>query len=112
MIQTNDRLENPITGEVMIFHRTARDTGAEMVLVETIVAPGGFVAAAHVHPRQTERFEVMEGRLGLQLGSERLLAGPGEVASVGRVRRTDSGTPGRATSASSVRCGRRWSSSR
>jgi uncharacterized cupin superfamily protein len=33
------------------------------VLVETIVRPGGFVAAAHVHPYQRERFEVLEGQL-------------------------------------------------
>jgi quercetin dioxygenase-like cupin family protein len=82
MIRTDDRLENPVTGEVMIFRRTSRDTDGEAALVETIVHPGGFVAAAHVHPHQTERFEVLDGRLGLQVGSRRLEAGPGEVAIV------------------------------
>ncbi len=82
MIHTDDRLENPITGEVMIFRRTAQDTGGERVLVETIVRPGGSVAAAHVHPHQTERFEVLEGDLGLRVGAESLVARPGEVASV------------------------------
>jgi quercetin dioxygenase-like cupin family protein len=89
LIHANDRLENPVTGEVMIFRRTARDTGGDAVLVETIVRPGGFVAAAHLHPRQTERFEVLEGQLGLQIGSARLQAGPGEVATV------EPGTPHR-----------------
>jgi quercetin dioxygenase-like cupin family protein len=82
MIRKGDRLENPVTGEVLIFHRTARETGGESVLVETIVRPGGFVAEAHVHPRQTERFEVVEGLLGLRVGKEKLVAGPGDVAIV------------------------------
>lgn len=82
MIHSGDRLENPVTGEVMIFRHTARETGGETVLVETIVRPGGFVAAAHVHPHQTERFEVLDGRLGLQVGSQRRVARRGEVATV------------------------------
>jgi quercetin dioxygenase-like cupin family protein len=82
MIQAGDRLENPVTGEVMIFRRTSRETDGESVLVETIVRPGGFVAAAHVHPYQTERFEVLEGQLCLQVGSEPLAAGAGDIATV------------------------------
>ena len=79
MIHTGDRLENPVTGEVLVFHRTARDTGGEAVLVETIVRPHGFVAAAHVHPHQTERLEVLEGLLGLRVGDKELVARPGDV---------------------------------
>ena len=82
MIRKGDRLENPVTGEVLIFHRTSRDTGGESVLIETIVRPGGFVAEAHVHPHQTERFEVLEGTLGLRVGRDELTAKPGDVATV------------------------------
>ena len=82
MIRRGDRLENPVTGETLIFHETSRETGGESVLIETIVQPDGFVAAAHVHPHQTERFEVLEGRLGLRVGGRELEAGPGEVATV------------------------------
>ncbi len=82
MIHTADRLENPVTGEVLIFHRTSQDTGGETVLVETILHPGGYVAAAHVHPHQTERFEVLEGKLGLRIGHDQLTAEPGQVATV------------------------------
>ena len=64
MINAGDQLVNPVTGERLIFHETSRSTNGEYVLVETIVEPGGCVAAAHVHPNQTERFEVVEGRLG------------------------------------------------
>jgi quercetin dioxygenase-like cupin family protein len=82
MIRSGARLENPVTGEVLIFHRTSEQTDGELVVVETVVRPGGFVAAAHVHPQQSERFEVLEGRLGLRVGRKELLAGPGEVALV------------------------------
>jgi quercetin dioxygenase-like cupin family protein len=89
MIRKGDRLENPVTGEVLIFHKTSRETGGEAVLVETIVRPDGFVAAAHVHPHQTERFEVLEGRLGLRVGDRELVAEPGDVLTV------EPGTPHR-----------------
>jgi quercetin dioxygenase-like cupin family protein len=82
MIRSGEKLENPVTGEVMIFHRTSDETGGEVVQVETIVHPGGFVAAQHVHPYQTERFEVLEGELGLRVGGREFLAGLGDVATV------------------------------
>jgi mannose-6-phosphate isomerase-like protein (cupin superfamily) len=82
MIRPGDRLENPVTGEVLVFRRTSEETAGEFVLVETIVRPHGFVAAAHVHPHQTERFEVLAGRIGLRIGDRTLTAGPDDVAVV------------------------------
>jgi quercetin dioxygenase-like cupin family protein len=82
MIRPGDRLENRVTGEVLVFLRTSEETNGESVLVETIVRPDGFVAAAHVHPYQTERFEVLDGLLGLRIGDRELVAGPGDVAVV------------------------------
>jgi hypothetical protein len=73
MIRKGDRLENPVTGETLIFHATSCETNGEAVRVETIVRPDGFVAAAHVHPHQSERFEVVEGVLALQVGDEEIL---------------------------------------
>jgi len=89
MIRTGDTLENPVTGEVLTFHRTSQDSGGDTVVVETLVRPGGFVAEAHVHPFQTERFEVLEGQLGLRVGAEERMAGPGDIATV------EPGTPHR-----------------
>ena len=82
MIRSGDRLENPVTGEVLVFHRTAAESNGEAVVFETIVRPRGFVAAAHVHPYQTERFEVLDGVLGLSVGEKQLVAEPGDVAVV------------------------------
>jgi len=82
VIQQGDALTNQVTGETLIFHRTARATEGESVLIETIVQPEGFVAAAHVHPHQSERFEVLEGELGLRVGSDKLLARAGDVLTI------------------------------
>jgi quercetin dioxygenase-like cupin family protein len=82
MIRPGDKLENPVTGEVLVFHRTSEQTDGEAVVIETIIRPQGFVAAAHVHPHQTERFEVVKGILGLRIGHKEVLAQPGDVAVV------------------------------
>jgi quercetin dioxygenase-like cupin family protein len=78
MIRPGERLENPVTGETLIFHRTAAETSDELVLVETIVQPDGFVAAAHVHPSQTERFTILDGTLEFRIGSETVRADGGD----------------------------------
>ncbi|MGH2894143.1 MAG: cupin domain-containing protein [Solirubrobacteraceae bacterium] len=82
MIHPGDALKNLVTGETLIFHRTSQETDGQAVLVETIVEPQGFVATAHVHPHQSERFEVLEGELGLQVGDDNLIVTPGGVLTV------------------------------
>ena len=82
MIRTGDTIENPVTGERITFLTTAADTDGEAVVIETVVQPDGFVASAHVHPFQTERFAVSAGTLGLKNGRERLTLAPGDVATV------------------------------
>ncbi len=69
MIRTGETLENPVTGEKITFLATSGDTDGEAVVIETVVRPKGFVAAAHVHPAQSERFTVVAGALGLKVGA-------------------------------------------
>jgi quercetin dioxygenase-like cupin family protein len=78
MIRAGDSIENPVTGERLIFHQTSSDTRGERVVFETVVQPHGFVAAAHVHPFQEERFHVLAGRVGFRVGRKRFEAGAGE----------------------------------
>ena len=82
MIRTGQTIENPATGEVLIFHKTSRDTGGEYVLVETILRPGATVAAAHSHPYQSESFHVLEGTVGMKVGRERLELEAGHAVTV------------------------------
>jgi len=82
MIRTGTVIENPVTGERIVFRKTSRDTGGQAVVIETFVQPDGFVAAAHVHPSQEERFEVLKGSVGFRIGREKLVAGPGQRMTV------------------------------
>ena len=82
MIRTGTVIENPVTGERIVFRKTSADTGGQAVVIETFVQPDGFVAAAHVHPFQTERFEVLEGTLGMRRGSEKVELRAGETVTV------------------------------
>jgi quercetin dioxygenase-like cupin family protein len=82
MIHTGDTIENPVTGERITFLATAADTDGEAVVIETTVQPDGFVAAAHVHPSQSERFAVAAGQLGLRVGGKKTTLGPGQIVTV------------------------------
>src|SRR5216117_875239 len=82
MIRSGDTIHNPVTGERITFHQTSADTNGEAVVIECTVQPDGFVAAAHLHPSQTERFNVIEGRLGMKVGRKKLLLERGDVAVV------------------------------
>jgi mannose-6-phosphate isomerase-like protein (cupin superfamily) len=82
MIKAGDTIENPVTGERIVFRKTSRETGGRAVVIETFVQPNGFVAAAHVHPDQEERFEVLRGSVGFKVGRDKLVAGPGQRLTV------------------------------
>src|SRR6476620_10711127 len=82
MIRTGDTIFNPVTGERITFRATSADTNGEAVVIECAVRPDGLVAAAHVHPSQSERFSVIAGSLGLKAGKQTTTLGRGEVAVV------------------------------
>src|SRR6476469_2757827 len=61
MITPGQTLSNPVTGERFSFIDTAATTGGELLSFELGLRPGGAVPITHVHPIQTERFEVPAG---------------------------------------------------
>ena len=75
-------LDNPVTGERFTFTHTASSTGGELLAFDFGLRAGGAVPIPHVHPVQTERFEVVEGRMRFRLGLRTLVAGPGDVVEV------------------------------
>jgi quercetin dioxygenase-like cupin family protein len=81
--RAGDVLENPVTGDRILFRRTGAQTGGEVVEYELLYRPTGFVTRPHLHPRQEERHEVLEGALGLVVdgGAEQRLA-PGDAVVV------------------------------
>ena len=82
MIYPGDTLVNSATGEELTFLQTAASTNGEYVEVVCVVQPGGAVAAAHVHPKQSETFTAIEGTLSLRVGRERMQLERGESAVV------------------------------
>lgn len=71
MARTGDMVENPITGERIIFLETAEETNGELLRFEYVLPPR-FSIPEHVHPRQEERHEILSGTLrGRVAGRER-----------------------------------------
>jgi quercetin dioxygenase-like cupin family protein len=82
MITPGQTLSNPVTGERFTFTDTAATTGGELLAFDFALRPGGAVPIPHVHPIQTERFEVVSGQMKFRVGRRTVLAGPGDVVEV------------------------------
>jgi quercetin dioxygenase-like cupin family protein len=77
--RTGQTVENPVTRERLTFLRTAADSAGEVLELDLIFAPGGFVPAMHVHPMQEERFEVLAGSPCFRIGADERTASVGET---------------------------------
>jgi mannose-6-phosphate isomerase-like protein (cupin superfamily) len=97
VIHAGDTLVNDITGETIEFLETSAETDGAYVLIEVTVDPGGGVPMAHVHPKQSETFEIVEGRLSMKAGRDTLVAEAGDIVNVapGQVHKfwNESGAP-------------------
>jgi quercetin dioxygenase-like cupin family protein len=82
MISPGQTLENPVTGERFSFTHTTGSTGGELLAFDFRLRPGGAVPIAHVHPIQTERFEIVDGLVRFRIGLRKLDARPGDVLEV------------------------------
>ena len=82
MISPGQTLENPVTGERFTFTDTAASTDGELLAFDFALKPGGAVPIPHVHPIQTERFEVTEGRMKFRVGFRTVIAEAGDVIEV------------------------------
>jgi quercetin dioxygenase-like cupin family protein len=81
-IKPGDTLANPVTGERFTFTHTAASTNGELLAFDFALKPGGAVPIPHVHPIQTERFEVTEGRMRFRVGFKTVIAEAGDVVEV------------------------------
>src|SRR5213083_760123 len=84
MARQGDALENPVTGERLVFRRTTADSGGAVLSFAYFLPAGGSVPLAHVHPRQEERFEVVSGRARIRVGRRLRRASAGESVVVPR----------------------------
>jgi len=81
-IQPGQTVENPVTGERFTFTHTAASTDGELLAFDFALRPGGSVPVPHVHPSQTERFEVTAGTMRFRVGLRTVIAEAGDVVEV------------------------------
>jgi hypothetical protein len=83
MAAPDECIANPLTGERIVFRRTAEETGGELLEFDLALRPAGVVAGAPHRHRHTEHFQVSAGRLaGWIAGQGRISAGPGDEVTV------------------------------
>lgn len=82
MAQAGQQIDNPTTGQRLVFLTTAGDTDGELVRAEGAFAPGGFAGVEHIHPHQNEHFKVLAGQATFQVDGARHLLGAGETIDV------------------------------
>jgi quercetin dioxygenase-like cupin family protein len=78
-VRPGQTVENPVTGERFTFTDTAASTDGELLAFDFALKPGGAVPMPHVHPIQSERFEVLSGRMRFRVGLRTVIAEPGDV---------------------------------
>ncbi len=87
-------IHNPISGERIVIHTSAAETGGRLLVFELSLPPGGHVPARHAHPIQEERFTVMRGRMRFSFAGNTILVNPGESVVVPKGQAHWFGNPG------------------
>jgi hypothetical protein len=79
MAHPGQTIENPRTGERIVFQHTSRETDGEFVEFDHYLRPGPSAFAEHVQLNQEERFEIVSGAARYRLSGAERQAEPGEV---------------------------------
>jgi mannose-6-phosphate isomerase-like protein (cupin superfamily) len=66
--RSGEQITNPIVGLSLLFVKTAADTGGELLEMDATYEPSSAEPVVHFHPRQSERFEILEGVLRARIG--------------------------------------------
>ncbi len=82
MARADDVIENPVTGERILFRQTAAEGNGELLQIEISAKPGGIGPPYHIHPHQEERFEVLVGKARFRVAGKEQSCGAGEKAAV------------------------------
>lgn len=72
-------IENPLTGERIVFRLTAEETGGELLEMDDFWARADHQTPEHLHPGMEERWQVIAGRVCFCIDGVEREAGPGDI---------------------------------
>jgi short-subunit dehydrogenase/mannose-6-phosphate isomerase-like protein (cupin superfamily) len=76
---TGESLENPITGERIVFRTTARESNGARVVIDHFLKPHTTTFPEHVQLNQQERFEIISGTASYSVDGVMCYAKTGDV---------------------------------
>src|ERR671918_500973 len=82
MARTGEVIEDPVTKQRITFLKTREDTGGELLQMDFVMWPGGFVPTLHLHPSQEETFIVHSGKPRFTVAGNVSDVGPGQTITV------------------------------
>jgi mannose-6-phosphate isomerase-like protein (cupin superfamily) len=96
MAHAGQIIDNPVSGERIVFRKTAAGTGGQLLAFDLYLTPDGHVPGSHVHPIVEESFTVLEGRLTIRQGLRKVTAEAGDRVTVspGTLHRFANAGPG------------------
>jgi len=83
MAKTSQTIENPVTGQRILFLTSAKENGGIRWEVEWFVKPQqGKFPPEHLHPTFSEQFAILSGTAGYKLAGQEHTAQAGEVVNI------------------------------
>lgn len=83
MAKTGQLIENPVTGQRILFLTSAKENGGTRWEVEWFVKPHqGKFPPGHFHPTFSERFEILSGAARYRLDGQEYPAQPGDMVNI------------------------------
>jgi len=77
--RAGDELVHPVTGERIVFRRTAAETDGTLLEMDDHWTQPGHRGPEHIHPEMQERWKVIAGTACFRIDGVEQAAGPGEV---------------------------------
>jgi quercetin dioxygenase-like cupin family protein len=82
MAHAGQEIENPRTGQRMVFLQTGAETNGELLRIECFSPATGVDEPEHCHPRQESRTEVISGTLRFRVRDESQEVGAGQTHTI------------------------------
>jgi quercetin dioxygenase-like cupin family protein len=82
MAKSGETISSPASGFSLRFLKTAADTGGELLEMEATYEPSSAKPVEHFHPRQGERFEILEGTMHARVGGEQRVLVAGDTLEI------------------------------